>query len=359
MSRRRGSGVVDLPSGVHAVRVGKKTYYYWHPNRGTGFAGKRIPLGTDARDPEFWQRLRDAMGQRIPHEQGTFKALIADYKASQAWVDLRHRTRVHYEHQLSRIEAAWGDMQAGELTVRGIYALRANFSSTPVAANHLVAVLRMLLKWGLQFGYGKSNPATEIKRIEIRDEQSARPWPEDAYQHVVKNAPEHIKRAVFLARATGQRRSDLVKMGRRHRDGDGLRFTISKLRDKPHFVPVTKDQLAVIDSWSCSDLGPWIVSPTGAAMSGDHLQSSLNRYISSQPKLRGLALKMHGLRALAACDRKMLGFDNRAIGASIGMSAGMVDRYTKHINQEALARQVRDGLERAGNEIVKSFSKPL
>lgn len=95
-------------------------------------------------------------------------------------------------------------------------------------------------------------------------------------------------------------------------------------------------------------------------MVGDHLQSSLNRFIANRrARLLARAMKMHGLLAMAACDRKMPGFENKAIRASIGMSPGMVEHYTRHIGKEALARQVPDGLERPSSGITKSASQMI
>lgn len=348
--------MLELPEGVHAVKSGKSTYYYWSPNRGTPFAGKPVPLGKDARDPEFWRLLKLAQGNDGTLKSGSFNALIAEYKASSKWRKLRDKTRVTYTHQLGRIAAAWGDMPVDGLTVNGIFALRAKFEDTPVAANHLVSVLRTLLGWGLEHRYGTRNPANDVNAIEITDEQKAIPWPEAAYQLVLTHAPEHIRRAAFLGRSSGQRRSDLVRFGKKHRYLDGLRFNIGKLRDKDHFIPLTRNQLEEIDSWSCSDTGPWIVSPTGAPMSGDHLQSSLNRYVAKTPALQGFTLRLHGLRAMATIDRKLTGSENRAIGKNIGMSPGMVDRYTTHIDGEALARELRDKLE--AKEVLQFREKP-
>jgi integrase len=315
-----------------------------------------VPLGKDATDPEFWVALKRAQGDDGTLKPGTFNALIAEYRASSKWQKLRQRTQEHYSHQLERIADAWGELAVDGLTVKGIFALRAKYEATPVAANHLVSVLRTLLGWGLEHGYGSRNPANDVNALEIVDEEKAKPWPEWAYQLVLAGAPEHLQRAAFLGRATGQRRSDLVKLGRRNRVEDGLAFKIGKLRDKEHFIPLTPGQLKVIDAWSCSDTGPWIVSPTGSTMSGDHQQSSLNRYIAKTPKLQGLGLKLHGLRAMAAIDRKMLGLENKAIGKNIGMSAGMVERYTSHIDGVALARGVRDKMHAA--EILQYDKKP-
>jgi hypothetical protein len=77
MARRKNTGKVDLPSGVHAVKAGGKVYYYWHPNRGTALEGKRVVLGTDARDPIFWEKLKAAQGKASGVvEPWTFAALV-------------------------------------------------------------------------------------------------------------------------------------------------------------------------------------------------------------------------------------------------------------------------------------------
>lgn len=338
---------MPVPKGVHAVKSGRKTYYYWHPNRGTAIAGKPVPLGTDHTDPEFWERLSRAKGEDGTTTPGSFDALIAEYKRSRKYRNRRDETRRNYDGYLDKISAAWGGMPVDGLSVAGIYKLRAKYENTPVAANHLVAILRTMLKWGLAHGYGTINPAREIEALGIDDEQNAKPWPEDAYLYVLKHAPERLRRAVYLARASGQRRSDIVKFGKQHRQDDGLAVKIGKLRDKDHVIPLMAHQLKEIDSWSCADIGPWVMSENGKRMTGDNLQSTLNRFVSKHPKLRGLTLKMHGLRANAAIDRKMVGAENKAIGASLCMTTATVERYIRHIDKLALARTVRDQMEAA------------
>jgi site-specific recombinase XerD len=350
MRKRKGSGNVSLPEGVHAVPAKGKTYYYWAPGRGTPNAPKAVSLGTDATHPDFWKKLRGLAGPApvqaaIDSKIGTFDALIAEYKGARAFTNKRQRTRRHYEHQLSRIQKAWGKLKVESLTVDHIVRMRSKFENTPVAANHLLSMLRTLLKFGLERGYGKINPAREVDNVEILDEQHAKPWPEWAFQFILKNAPEDIRRATFLGRACGQRRSDLVTFGKKHRRDDGLAIKVGKLRDKDHFIPLTKAQLAELDSWSCSDTGPWIISVAGRMMSGDALDQALQRYVRRTPELNGIKLNWHGLRAMAAIDRKLEGAENRAIGASLCLSSAMVEKYIHHIDELQLARGVRDLME--------------
>ena len=74
-------------------------------------------------------------------------------------------------------DAAWGKLPVAGLTTIGIYKLRDQFAATPVAANHLVSVLRILLAWGIPRGFIDRNPALDINAISILDQEITRPWP--------------------------------------------------------------------------------------------------------------------------------------------------------------------------------------
>ena len=90
-------------------------------------------------------------------------------------------------------------------------------------------------------------------------------------------------------------------------------------------------------------------------MTGDNLQSTLNRFVAKHAFLKPFTLKMHGLRANAAIDRKLVGGENRAIGANLCMSVQTVERYIRHIDNLRLARTVRDQMEAA--EILQMKQK--
>jgi len=74
-------------------------------------------------------------------------------------------------------------------------------------------------------------------------------------------------------------------------------------------------------------------------MSGEALGVALDRFLTDVPELSGLNLNLHGLRAMAVCDRRLDGLSHQEISAQLCMSLGMVMRYSKHIDQERLARE--------------------
>jgi hypothetical protein len=346
MARRKNTGMIELPSGVHAVRAADKVYYYWHPHRGTALEGERVALGTDPLDPIFWEKLKAAQGKASGVvEPWTFAALALAYRGPDGgvgcaeWEKNRANTKRMANLCIDRIVDKWGDLPVASVTAREIYALRELYAGTPQMANKLLAVLRTLLAFGVPRGYIDRNPANDVKPLSLVDVKNARPWPEEAFKRIVETAPEHLRRMAFLGRATGQRRSDLVLYGRKNRRADGLQVKIGKLRDRDHFIPLKDSELAEIDSWPCSDTGPWITNAAGQPMSGDALWNALDRFVTDTPELVGVTIKPHGLRALAVCDRRLDGLSHQEICAQLCMSMNMVMRYSKHIDQERLARE--------------------
>ena len=268
-----------LPKDVQKVvkKGSGRPYYYYAPKRGTKNAGKRIPLGSDDNDPEFWRRLRLALQDDHRSREGTLSALIAEFKNHKTWTDLRPASRRGYAHFLDRLGAEGGDRPVAAMTRRDIYQLLDRMSATPVAANYMLSVLRTLLEFGVPRGYRDDNPAIGVRRLKV-EESGHSPWPEAGYNFVIENAPTHLRRMAFLGRATGQRISDLVKMRPVDLAEDGIHLRIGKLRDKPHLVPLTAAQMIEIRSWGVRDLDFFITTPvSGKRCTETYPQSSLER----------------------------------------------------------------------------------
>jgi integrase len=356
MGRKR-SPDVTLPRNVQQVvnRHGRE-YFYYQPKRGTKNAGKRVPLGSDTSDPDFWRRLRDA--KVVPSNgEGTFSALIAAWKA-QNWQRLRPATRKGFEHFLNRIEVESGDRLVATLTRRDIYQLLDGMTATPNSANFMLSVLRVLLEWSIPRGYRDDNPAVGVKRLKVED-NGHEPWTDDGYRFVMERGPTHLRRMVFLGRATGQRVSDLVKMRPADLAADGILLRIGKLRDRKHFVPLTAEQMTEISSWGVRDLDFFITTPaTGRRCTPTYLNILWNDWRGSPEAepLRGLKMTIHGLRATKIDDLRRAGTEDGAIADEIGMSSKMIARYLRFADKAASARASRDRRERKRVESVNPAS---
>jgi integrase len=342
-----------LPRDVQkVVKPSGKVYYYYAPGRGSAGAGKRVALGSDTTDPEFWRKLREASSPPAARD-GTLSKLIAEYRAHKEFSDLRPESKRVYAHFLDRLEAGGGDRPVATMTRRDIYVLLDQMSSTPVAANLMLTVLRTLLEFGVPRGYRDDNPAIGVKKLRTEDSGHS-PWPEQGYTYVMQHAPTHLQRMAFLGRATGQRISDLVKMRPADLVEDGINVRIGKLRDKPHFIPLTRAQMAEIRSWGVHDLEFFISIPfSGRRYTTNALNKSWNRWREAAT-ISDLKMTIHGLRATAIHDRRSAGTEDGAIADEIGLSVKMVSRYLRFADKAASARASRDRRERKMAEFENS-----
>lgn len=344
---------MQLPEGVQVVRKpGGKAYYYFVPHRNTKEAGPRVTLPSDPRDPAFWTALRKAKG--IGAAEGTFERLITEYKASPEWARLRPATQRDYAMYLDRLAVEAGDRLVADTTRKTIYQMRDAMASTPVAANHMLAVLRTIIEWGIPRDYSEDNPVVGVTRLEI-DEKGAAPWPEKGYGFVLAHAPADLRRMAFLGRATGQRAGDLVRMKPAHLEADGINTWIGKRRELLHFVPLTAAELAEIRSWKVDPLDLFIKSMRNRPYTADHLGSRWQRWRDSEEAapIRDMNMTIHGLRATKIADLRMSGIPDGSIATEVGLTPAMVTRYSRFADKSGLARKSRDERERKAAAVVQ------
>ena len=122
---------------------------------------------------------------------------------------------------------------------------------------------------------------------------------------------------------------------------------ISKLRDREHFIPLTQAELAEIDGWGVGKMDLYFKTARGKPYTQSRMNGRWNRWKDQQRELRGIEMKVHGLRATAVCDRRIAGMTHQEIVNELCMSLQRVMTYSKHIDQEALARAGRDRRERS------------
>lgn len=341
---------MPLPEGVFRIKKPSGKVYFYHQTgrhlekalRGTL---TRIPY--EPREAEFWSFCASLSGKSAAPKKGTFKAIIELYKASSKWAGFSPKTQDVYDYYLGLIEKAWGNQIADDLTQAAISAARDALAATaPVSANLLVRVLRAMCAWAIGDGHMTRNPARDVPQVETQVE-TTEPWPEAVWAAVVRHGPADLSRLAYLGRATGQRVGDLVKFWPAMRRGDGLDIKISKLRGKKHFLPLSPAHLKEIDGWNVGEMTPYLTKPDGKRHTEASIRYRLRTWLgeSAPESIRGADVSPHGLRALACCDARLAGRTHQEIAALFGMSIQMVERYTRHIDQEALARKARSGMD--------------
>lgn len=206
-----------INSGVHIVRkLLADGTPRWHVYAYRG--GPRIHTADGPRPiigPEILDAAHEArLGERRPTE-GTLAAVIADYKADDAYTRLADSTRHDYARCLDRISDTFGHGRLAAFNdprMRAeIIAWRDTAKGTPRAADMNVSVFSTLLKWAHDRGLVRVNIAAGIPTI-ARSNRSDVIWTPEIWRAVAEHAPPHLMQALRLGALTGLRQGDLIEL---------------------------------------------------------------------------------------------------------------------------------------------------
>lgn len=158
---------------------------------------------------------------------GSVGALIADYKTSRWYQDLRPKTRREYGWALDAIADWAGDLPARAITPAAVQAFhdalarrvvtregRRAVKETPHRAAAAVRVLRLLLQVGIRLGYLEANPAARPGLTAAPRRREPQLWTGTELAHMVATADRlgwiSIGTAIVINAWVGQRVSDLL-----------------------------------------------------------------------------------------------------------------------------------------------------
>lgn len=181
------------------------------------------------------------------------------------------------------------------------------------------------------------------------------PWTDEQVALAEKHARPDIARAVTLGANTGQRRSDLIRMGPTDIEifegREGIRVVQVKT-GREVWVPILSALSVAIETWPYRP-GPYLRRPDDKPWGGDELTAAWtyerdhNREL--EPLMRA-GLVLHGLRGHACIRLYRAGATTRQVADMVGMSEGMVARYTKKSVQRENATAAVIHLEKAIDE---------
>ena len=236
----------------------------------------------------------------------------------------------------------WGNLHVASLRPKHVIQLRDEWAETPVAANHLLSVLKTLINWGIPREFSETNPCVFVPKLET-DEGGARPWPLWAYELIDDHASTGLHRAVWLARYSGQRQGDVIRMAPGHLEDAGINVVQQKT-GKKLWVPLHCDLRAELGTW---DGSPYVRTPNGAPYTPERFRAAWTRLMNDTPagRIRKEGLTFHGLRASSVEKLREAGCGTREIEAITGMSSAMITRYSRFSDQKRLAKAAVRRLE--------------
>src|SRR5262249_24225412 len=152
---------------------------------------------------------------------GTINALVMSYYGSSNFRGLKASTAAVRRNIVERFRNEHGSKPVTRLERKHIKDIIGARSATPHAANNLLKTLRLLLNYGVEIGMIKRNPALGVKGYPNRGE-GFHTWGEVEVAQFEAIYPIGSKERLAFALAiyTGQRISDVIKMGWQHvKDG--------------------------------------------------------------------------------------------------------------------------------------------
>jgi integrase len=241
---------------------------------------------------------------------------------------------------LERFRAAYGDRPFALLPPEWIEALLD--AKPPHAARSWLVTLRSLCQFAVKRGWLRADPAANIKLRAIKSD-GFHTWTEDEIaqfeaHHQIGTKP---RLALALLLYTGQRRSDVVKMGRQHIK-DGVLTVKQQKTGKSLAIPVHPDLQVVLNATASEHL-TFLVTATGKPYGGNAFSEQFRNWCDAAglPK----RCKPHGLRK-AACRRL----------AETGCSANEIMAISGHATMKELVRYTAaaDQARLARNALAKA-----
>jgi integrase len=181
------------------------------------------------------------------------------------------------------------------------------------------------------------------------------PWTVEHVHLAITHIGHGLDRAVILGAYTGQRPSDLIRMGFgdiESNDGiDGI--TVRQLKTgRLVWVPIVSELATFVAKWERRP-GPFLLSPRGLPWTRPALSVAFARERDENPALLPLkqaGLVLHGLRGHACVQLRRAGATGPQIADCVGMSLQMVERYCRFSAQKENAAAAVVHLERAIRE---------
>lgn len=334
---------VTLPY-VHLVRARGRHYAYYR--RGEVYIRIKGDIGSfewrkayDRLHRDFEHALkRQSTDRRYVAMPGSLEALWMAYTASGDYRRLAAGTRENYDRLMRPIVEHWGHGIVAKLRRTWVQERIDELDQTPRKANHLLALLRMLLNWGMARDWLKDNPARLVKPVRYV-KQKHRVWTQAEVDALtVPGSP--IAVAILLGLYTGQRLGDVLDIPWSAIEGDVIRLTQHKTGVEL-VIPLHPMLAKVIKAAPRSD-DTIATRPDGARWKVDHFK---HVFIAERRRL-GLpeSVHFHGLRHLAASRLAEAGCSDAQIASITGhKSIAMVQHYSSGARQEKLAR---DAIER-------------
>jgi integrase len=315
---------------------------YIYVRKGGRYLGRITAAeGTEEFDRQYWQILTG----KAYAARRSWKVLIASYRRSDRWTNLKPKTRAFYEPVLEYVTEKNGEKDMTRLQRKDVIAaMQANLHRMRFA-NSIPSVLSVLCEHAMDIGWIKENPVKGTRKVKIpKDRQRPHIVPTDA--DVARFRAEASDRALLIFEigvGTVQRPGDWVDFTWGDFDGESMRLRQNKT-DVALKLPCTP-QLKAALARAKEALGatPHPSRRILTTLRGDPLTYSGLLQIMRKERARlamERAFDQHGLRYRGVMELAWAGCDDDEIASYSGhTSKAMIIKYAGEARQIMRARQ--------------------
>ncbi|MDR2858401.1 MAG: tyrosine-type recombinase/integrase [Novosphingobium sp.] len=282
----------------------------------------------------------DKASPEFPH--GTFHALIESYYRSKRWAGMKASSQTMRRNALERFRAKHGAKRVAHLEARHIDKWMSEIIDTPHAANDLRKMLRLLMKHAILLGWRRDNPCDAVEAIQTEGD-GYHCWTEAeiAQYEATWEVGTRERLAMALLLYTGLRRSDMVLVGRQHRQSDRLVLRHAKNRSDT-VIKILPPLAAALDAMTDEKHLTYLVTRTGKGFTA----AGFGNWFRERCNDAGLPhCSAHGLRKAMARRLAETGATTMQGRAVTGhKSDAMFIHYAAKANREAMADEALDRL---------------
>lgn len=207
MGRRRQSNL-DLPPRMH-LKSG--TYYYVTTDK----PRKWISLGKDLNEA----RRKWADIEAGPVASDVFNALLDEWLASEAFIDLAPNTQKQYRSVARQLRTTFEGFAVQQIEPKHV-AMWQDFHPSKVNANTGKSIITTVLNIAVRRGMINRNPAKEVENLTIK--RRKRYITDDEFLKIREHASPALRAAMDISYVTGARIGDVIHIRLSHITDDGL-----------------------------------------------------------------------------------------------------------------------------------------
>lgn len=218
----------------------------------------RNPPGTEGFREEYHRALNADPAAPLPrHAPFTYDALIASFYETPKWLAMAESSQRTYRGIIERFRAKNGSKDVRRVfaeQIDNLLAKRAAETDKAAAAANLRKVLKRLHRHAIKLRWRTDNPVDASDTVETTG-TGFHTWTEGEIAAFEKRWPLGTRQrlAMALLLYTALRRSDMIRLGRQHRQGDRFKLHHGK-NDSDTDIPIIAPLAEALDAHESSHL---------------------------------------------------------------------------------------------------------